>query len=73
MKKNINTAFSLLEEIILFPKFEKEHTLNGYGGFASESIEELVQNPMNECLNEAGSQLTIAGSMLNSYQRVFFL
>jgi hypothetical protein len=37
--------------MILFPKFEKDHTLNGYGAFASESIEELIENPMNECLN----------------------
>ena len=70
LKHNLNEAFSLIEQMILSPKFEKDHTLNVYKGFANEWVETLVQSPMQECLNEAGSYLTTAGYINNSYQRV---
>jgi hypothetical protein len=70
LKKNTGRAFELLGEIVLGPKFEKDHTLNAFRAFNNEATEGLVENPMNECLNEAAAQLHRTGALLNSYQRV---
>lgn len=51
LKKNVQTAFQLLQEIIVSPLFETEHTLNSFKAFANESIESMIQNPMEECLS----------------------
>jgi Zn-dependent M16 (insulinase) family peptidase len=42
LKKNIGKAFSLLEEMISTPKFEKEHTLNAFKAFTNEATEGLI-------------------------------
>lgn len=70
LKRNIQIAFQLLSEMIVSPLFESEHTLNSFKAFANESIESMVQNPMEECLSEAGSCLSEAASRFNSYQQV---
>ncbi len=42
LKKNTRKAFELLGEIVLGPKFEKDHTLNAFRAFNNEATEGLV-------------------------------
>lgn len=66
----MQTAFELVREMVTSAVFKEDHTLNSFKAFSNESIESLIQNPMEECLAEAASGLTETATLFNSYQQV---
>jgi hypothetical protein len=69
----VSAAFEVLEEIILAPVFDKDHTTNTFKAFSNETVEGLIQNPMEECISEAASCISQAASRINSYKQVKYI